>query len=449
MPAAAMMGGAGGAEAAGGASGGGGMGSQAMTQAGNSAGGLTSIMGGIIGHFASQGDQDKANQLAQEAFQSIQNLGAPPDMAKQIIMQKFQAAGMLDPVLEQKIDAGVSQVAQIQSDPQLKAAQMSALQSFQKLSQTGLSPQERAQAEENLQQANQLAQQKTAQIQQSFQRQGQGGGGADLAAQLQAAQSGANSAQSGALGISSQAAQAKQNALAQMGGLAGQIEGQQFQEAATKGSAADQLNRFNVQNQQAQQARNVASQNQAQQYNIGNAQNLSNMNTQNYNQEQLRELQGGLQNWQNQVGLAQLKAGAGLGLSGQYGKQAAQTGAFWNGIGAGAGQMMGSTIKSGAFGGGGNSGGTPNGTSVNEGQYGTGSSGSNQGGFATPYWQGGTVQSYKDGGEVPGEAKYEGDHPGNDTVHAMLSPGEVVVKKTDVEKLNTAYKLIKHLLDKK
>lgn len=44
--------------------------------------------------------------------------------------------------------------------------------------------------------------------------------------------------------------------------------------------------------------------------------------------------------------------------------------------------------------------------------------------------QGGEVQDFTDGGNVPGQAEVAGDHPDNDTVHAMLSPGEVVVPRS-------------------
>lgn len=37
------------------------------------------------------------------------------------------------------------------------------------------------------------------------------------------------------------------------------------------------------------------------------------------------------------------------------------------------------------------------------------------------------------GGIVPGEAEYEGDHPDNDTVKALLSPGEGVIKRSDMK----------------
>jgi len=40
------------------------------------------------------------------------------------------------------------------------------------------------------------------------------------------------------------------------------------------------------------------------------------------------------------------------------------------------------------------------------------------------------VSDFKDGGRVPGHAKVPGDSPINDTVHAKLSPGEIVVPRT-------------------
>lgn len=39
-------------------------------------------------------------------------------------------------------------------------------------------------------------------------------------------------------------------------------------------------------------------------------------------------------------------------------------------------------------------------------------------------------ESYKQGGHVPGKAMKDGDHPENDTVPAMLSPGEVVLPRS-------------------
>jgi len=45
------------------------------------------------------------------------------------------------------------------------------------------------------------------------------------------------------------------------------------------------------------------------------------------------------------------------------------------------------------------------------------------------------IESYKEGGTVDGRAKVAGDSPKNDTVLAKLSPGEGVIKRTDMQEL--------------
>ena len=50
------------------------------------------------------------------------------------------------------------------------------------------------------------------------------------------------------------------------------------------------------------------------------------------------------------------------------------------------------------------------------------------------YARGGATHHLKDqGGHVPGQAKVKGDSPKNDTVPAMLSPGEIVIPRSIVQ----------------
>jgi hypothetical protein len=51
----------------------------------------------------------------------------------------------------------------------------------------------------------------------------------------------------------------------------------------------------------------------------------------------------------------------------------------------------------------------------------------------------------KQGGKVKGSAKVSGDSEENDTVHAMLSPGEVVIPRTLVDNPEKAKKFIEHI----
>lgn len=50
------------------------------------------------------------------------------------------------------------------------------------------------------------------------------------------------------------------------------------------------------------------------------------------------------------------------------------------------------------------------------------------------------------GGKVTGKAKVKGDSPENDTVHALLSPGEIVIPRTAAEDPDKAKAFIDHLL---
>jgi hypothetical protein len=54
-------------------------------------------------------------------------------------------------------------------------------------------------------------------------------------------------------------------------------------------------------------------------------------------------------------------------------------------------------------------------------------------------YDGGLVKAYAGGGPVEGYAKYSGDHPGNDTVIARLSPGEYVMPRSAVNERTRPY----------
>lgn len=55
----------------------------------------------------------------------------------------------------------------------------------------------------------------------------------------------------------------------------------------------------------------------------------------------------------------------------------------------------------------------------------------------------------QNGGIVPGSAMYPGDNPKNDTVHAMLSPGEIVIPRSLAEDPDRAKKFIEALKKEK
>lgn len=317
----------------------------ALTSAMLAAGAL-GVGGGIIGRIASAGDRAKAEQAMKDAYAQITAIGAPPDLSAEIVREKLKQVGVYDPKMEDSIQQDISQFSKIQEDPKLRDAQAKSLQLLQQRGEAGLTPAERSAFNENRRKVAQEAQGQRQQILQSMAARGMGGGGAELAAQLSASQSGDERLSSEGDRLAALASQNALQSTAQAGQLGGQIRGQDFSVASAKAQAADELNRFNTQAQIARQQRNVSSQNQAQLANLAEQQRVSDYNTQMTNAERDRQAQARQQYWNSQLGLAQAKSGALLGQGQQYGQQAQNTAGMWQGIGSG----LGGAVSAGAAG---------------------------------------------------------------------------------------------------
>src|SRR6202007_1155614 len=102
------------------------------------------VVGGLLGGI--MGNSSRKQQLAmmQQAYSELQKVGLPPDLSKEIILQKFQSAGVLTPQLEQDINLAHSAVADIKEDSSLRNAQMESLGTLGNLSRGGLSAGDRA-----------------------------------------------------------------------------------------------------------------------------------------------------------------------------------------------------------------------------------------------------------------------------------------------------------------
>lgn len=289
----------------------------------------------VVGQIAAAGDKQKAQDAMNAAYQQILSVGAPPDLSKEIIRDQLKQVGIYSPQLEDSITQETSKLSQIQEDPKLKDAQMQALQGLQQRGAQGLTAQERGAFNETRRNVEKEAESKRQQVIQNLAQRGLAGGGAEIAAQLGAAQSGDERLSAEGDRLAAAAAQNALQATAQAGQLGGQIRGQDFSVNSAKAQAADELNRFNVSNQIARQQRNVANENQAQQQNLATQQQISNYNTQQANEERLRQAQAQRQNWQDQMTAAQARAGA-LSGQGQYNQQQAQnTASAWQGVGQG------------------------------------------------------------------------------------------------------------------
>jgi hypothetical protein len=410
--------------------------------AASAAGAAASIIGGQIGKANAAGAAGNANNAANVSNQILQSIQQAPDISKPLILQQYKQAGLLTPEMEQNITAQIP--AAIGSDATALNAQKGALQQMQQRAAGGLSAGDRAALTQSGLQAQGDVTGRLGAIQQKMQEQGLSDSGSKLAMQLQAAQGGANTEAAGANQIAQQAQQAAIQATGQAAGLGSQLEQQQFGQGMANQQAANQMQRFNIQNQLGVQQQNTANSNNMQAANLANAQGVSNANVSGANQEQANQLQREMQQYGANTNTAQIQAG---GMS-NYGQQQqglannqAQSGVN---MGTGLGGMI-----SGALSG-------PSASDKNQtAQANYYNSMANSGGYAgsdpmagaTPKaWTGGQIGNYKNGGHVPGQATMDGDHPQNDTVHAMLSPGEIVIPRT-VAKSSLGKKLLKLLSD--
>lgn len=299
------------------------------------------ILGGVLGGLFSGGARKKAEEQMRKALEEIEAVGAPPDLSREIILNKFQEAGLYTPELESAIDLGVSKVAQIQEDPALREAQTGALQLLQQRGKGGLNAEDRAAFNQLRSEVQRDSEAKRQQILQNMQARGLGGSGAELIAQLQASQSGDDRMSAEGDRIAATASQNALQAILQGGQLAGSVRGQDFDINQARAAAEDEVNRFNVQNAISRQSRNVGSKNEAQQSNLANKQNVMNMNTQQANQELYRQAEAKRQAWLDQMSRAQALANARTGQAQNYNQQADRTAQQWQSIGSGVGAGFG------------------------------------------------------------------------------------------------------------
>lgn len=432
------------------------------------AGIVSNIIGGIAGNAAGAGDRGKAHDAMILAMDELTRIGHPPDEAKAIVYQQFKQAGLLTPELEQSIEQKSSEMGGVTGNKQATDVQMQALKSLQQRGQAGLTPEDRAALNQVRNQIASDTEGKRQQILQNFAARGQGGSGAELIAALQGSQSGANAESQAGDRLAAMASQNALQAIGQAGTLGGQIEQQQFGEKSEKAKAQDIINAFNTQNQVGRQARNVGTQNQAQQYNLGTAQNLSNANVQQANQEALRQRQAERQQWLDEMERSKTISGGysneARGLQASGDAAAASAAAPYTAIGAGLSTIGTSMMKPKSpsktmYAGGGD------GTEMFAYNGGEIKPGYAEGGEVAPhidklrkifpsmsddnlqeihlranpqmYSQGAGVRDnvtdYRNGGHIPGQAPVSGDSIKNDIVDAKLSPGEYVMKRTDAK----------------
>jgi len=347
------------------------------------------LLGGIFGGLLNNSDEKKAEEYQKKAFNVIEALKLPTLEEQQIALQGLVDAGDLTPEMLETISLDRSAMENVATDPRLRSAQMNALERLTQQGQEGLTAMDRLALTEISKENERATQARNASTLMNMAQRGMAGSGAELAAQLASNQSAAENAQSRGLNVAAQAQQRALEATMQGANLAGTMQGREFDQQSAVARAKDAINEFNARNRQNVAQYNVGNRNEAAKYNLADKQRISDSNVGLANQQQMynKSLIG--TQYERQKDLAETKGKLYDTTSKRYSDDANATVDRWVGVG-----KAGSEAASNAL--------TKKKNPV----------------------------TMAEGGQVPGKAEMEGDHPANDKVPAMLSPGEVVIPRS-------------------
>lgn len=301
---------------------------------------VATVGASLIGNAQASGANKEASRKLNGLLQMYNKIRVPTVEDQQLLLEEFQNAGLLTPEMESAILQGDSAFNNIQEDSRLREAQLGALTKLQDISDNnGLDFQAKNKLNQTRNEASQWAKGNREAIQQSFERRGMGGSGQELAAQLLNSQSGANRVSNEGLNIAALAEERALQSLMGASDIGGQVRKQDFDIAARKADATDNIRRFNTEVVNRAQSSNVDRVNNARAANLQNKQNIMNANTDLRNKQQ--EHNKGLiqQRYQNELSRLDGLSGNTRSLAEVDLKRGEQQSEMWGGIGQGVGQV--------------------------------------------------------------------------------------------------------------
>ena len=234
-----------------------------------------------------------------------------------------------------------SELNTIAVDPRLKEAQMNALQTLSQLGQTAFTDTEKAELNQMRREVAGQEQARQNAILQSLASRGMLGGGQELAQRLSSSQASADRASQQTDALAAMAQQRMLQSIAQAGGLASNMNQQEFEQQARVKAAQDAINAFNTQNSRDVQMRNVGARNVAKANEVAERQRIAEANVGIQNQQQQYNKELLQQKFNNEF----MKATGASNILGnqanQMMKNAANTGQSYMNIGSGVGKLVG------------------------------------------------------------------------------------------------------------
>lgn len=368
--------------------------------------------GGLLGGFLGGGD-DEAMDLLKKAQAAIAAIPSPTANDLKLVLQPLVQQGVLTPEDYSTILQQPSAFTSIKLDQAPRNAEIAALSQMQDIAnEGGRDAQFRAAMNDATNQSNQQTQGQSGAILQNAAQRGALNSNMTIAAQLAAAYQGNANASNAGVNAAAAAEQRALQAIAESATLGGQINQQDYSQAAQKAQAIDAINRYNAQNTQGQANLNTQGRNVAQASNLDMANQFAQGNTNIKNQQAQYNAQLPQQVFQNQLAKAAAMNGVSTSASNLSQQQSQNQAATQGNLIGGLGQNLTNYYN-------------------NQNLLKTLNGLKSPGTTSAPTAQvpgGGWAAS--GGGVVPGHAPMSGDHPGNDVVNARLSPGEVVVPRS-------------------
>lgn len=414
---------------------------------------IGSSAGGLLGSMFGGGPDKDALEALKRAQRAIEAIPVPTARDLQLVLEPLVQQGILTPESYSTILQQPSEFLNIDIDQTARNAELAALSQMQDIAnEGGRDAQFRAAMNDAFNATNTQLQGQTGSILQNAAERGVSNSNLTTAAQLAQAFAGNANMANASVNAAAEAERRALDAISQSATLGGQIRSRDYDEAAQKAAAIDAINRYNAQNSQEQSNRNIDARNLAQAQNLDLAQQVAQYNNQVKNDQNRYNANLPQQVFQNSLAKASAMAGAAQPIASLYSQAATDKAATQGNLIGGLGQnltnyytnkntmdILSKMGKSGAAApsSGSSYGGSPTssdaifGNSASQ-QFKPQGTGLNLYDNPSQITQGLNYKPWymADGGVVPGEAAYPGDHPGNDTVHARLSPGEVVVPRS-------------------
>ena len=267
--------------------------------------GIGASLGGAIGGLFDSDDSEKYLKQALAQYEGI----IPPDLAEAIVYAQYQQGGQLTPQQLQALPIEAQEAIKLVESPEMRQKQEVQRQALEQLSRTGMGPQELLSLEKVRRTTAADAQAQLSSLMNKYQQMGQAGGGASLAASLQAGQAASDRASMDAMAASAQAAENRRSAIKQAYDAASGMRASDLSVAERNMENQRRKQEFDIQNAIARQQANARYAQEANMANLQRQQSVMDKNVAQRNEEAYRRGHVAKQQmYQNQLGLAKAKA---------------------------------------------------------------------------------------------------------------------------------------------